>query len=109
MKAPRLLKRAIDQLLRDAVTLEVEEADRLADLAQLRRGRFAATRLAAEVSRDVKGRNFLVGVRMVHQMDGFVVVAQIATNVASFGGFGFLRAQFHRLALNRRNWRLDNR
>ena len=91
------------------MTPEVEEADCLADLTQLRGGCLAAARLAGKISRDVERRNFLARVRMVHQIDGFVVVSEIATDVVSFGGFGVLRAQFHRLALNRRNWQQDSR
>src|SRR5579863_1374877 len=106
MKAARLFEHAIDQFLRDTVTLEVEEADSLADLAQLCRSRLAGSWLAGEISRDVERRNFLDRVRMVHQVDGFVIVAEIAADVVSFG---FLRAQFHRLVLNRRNWRQDSR
>ena len=60
------------------MSLKIKEADRLADLAKFRRNCFAPSRLALKVGTDVEDWDLFVGVRMVHQINGFFVVAHLA-------------------------------
>src|SRR5262249_47699888 len=94
MKAPRLLENTIDELLRDAMALQVEKADRPADLSQLVSYRLATSLPAGQVWRDVERRYFFIRVRMVHQVDGFVIIRDVAPHIM---GFHIMRFQlFHR-------------
>src|SRR6185312_11774032 len=74
----------VDQILRDAVVREIEEADGRGNFAQSRSHRLAGTRLAGEIGSDIESGDFLGRIRMVHQHDGLVVVAQLAPHVALF-------------------------
>src|SRR5215831_12964960 len=84
MKAPRLLENTIDEFLWDAMALQVEEADSPADLSQLAGDRLATSLPDAQVWRDVEGRYFFVRVRMVHQVDGFVIIPDVAPHIMGF-------------------------
>src|SRR5262249_50014783 len=94
MKAPRVLENTIDEFLRDAVALQVEKADRSADVSQLAGGRLATSLPAAKVWRNVERGYFFVRVRMVHQVDGFVIIPDDTPYIM---GFSIMRFQlFHR-------------
>src|SRR6516164_2257229 len=95
MKAPRLLENTIDEFLRDAMALQVEKADRPADVSQLAGGRLATSLPTAKVWRNVERGYFFVRVRMVHQVDGFVIIPDVTPHIM---GFSIMRFQlFHRL------------
>lgn len=80
-----MLENAIDQVLGDAVTLEVEETYRHADLAQFRGGSLASARHTGKIRRDIERRNLFVGIRMIHQIDGLLVVADFAAHIMRLG------------------------
>src|SRR5262245_44858232 len=84
MKALRLLENTIDKFLRDAMTLQVEKAYRPADIPQLTGDRLATSLRVAQVWRDVERGYFFVRVRMVHQVDGFVIVPDVAPHIMGF-------------------------
>jgi hypothetical protein len=84
MKAPRLRENTIDELLRDAVALQVEKANRPADVSQLAGDRLAPSRPAAQVWRDVERGYFFVRVRMIHQVDEFVIIPDVTAHIMGF-------------------------
>src|SRR5262249_51868116 len=84
MKAPRLLENTIDEFLRHAMALQVEKADRPADLSQLVSDRLATSLPATQVWRDVERGNFFIRVRMVYQVDGFVIIRDVAQHIMGF-------------------------
>src|SRR6516165_6540125 len=93
MKAPCMFENTIDEFLRDAVALQVEKADRPADLSQLAGDRLAPSLPAAQVWRDVERGYVFIRVRMVHQVDEFVIIPDVTAHIM---GFRIMRFQlFH--------------
>src|SRR5260221_2663517 len=94
MKAPCLFENTIDEFLRDAVALQVEKADRPADVSQLAGDRLAPSLPAAQVWRDVERGDFFVRARMVHQVDELVIIPDVTAHIM---GIRIMRFQlFHR-------------
>src|SRR5260370_24134745 len=93
MKPLCLFENAIDEFLRDAVALQVEKSDRPADVSQSAGDRLASSLTAAQVWRDVERGYFFVRVRMVHQVDEFVIIPDVTAHIM---GFRIMRFQlFH--------------
>src|SRR5262249_60500885 len=94
MKAPRFLENPIDELLRNAMALQVEKADRPADVSQLAGGRLATSTPALPAWGNVESGYFFVRAGMVHQVDGFVIIPEVTPHIL---GFGIVHFQlFHR-------------
>src|SRR5215472_12790362 len=93
MKPLCLFENTIDEFLRDAVALQVEEADRPADVSQLAGDRLAPSLPAAQVWRDVERGYFFVRVRMIHQVNELVIIPDVTAHIM---GFRIMRFQlFH--------------
>ena len=83
VEAPRLGEGVVDQRLRNTVVLQVKEADRPADFAELGCDRLDPARTPFEVGREVEGRNLLGRIRMVDEREGFRVVGNLTPDIAN--------------------------
>ena len=71
VEAARFREDPVDEVARDAMALQIEEPDRPGDLPQLRRDGLLRPLFARQIGRDVENRDFLGGIREIHETDEF--------------------------------------